>query len=162
MTHPTHETSLLMRAVLEVAGAKRVSIVTGYALGTVYAMGRDPADANPDATGQANPFDRVEQLGELCATRGQEGRAVLVQMREWTDRLYDRLMGAQVEPATTVIRFRAMIDAARETAEALAKCDPESPDYAAVHKEVSEAIASLENVLRAFAMPAPGGPLKVA
>jgi protein-disulfide isomerase len=142
-----------MRLVQDVAGAKRIAQATGVVPATVYAWSRDPHDLTADSTGQHSPLDRVEAIAELCATRGPEGAAALVQMRAWFDRLFDRLQGIQRAPLS---KASAQARALREIGEALVAV-AEDADPSRQHKEISEAIAALQ-ALDATVTPASVAP----
>jgi hypothetical protein len=150
MTHPTADTSLLFRRGMDVAGPKRMAHALNASLGHTYRMGRDSGDVDAEGTGARNMFDHMEAAGELLASRGEDGRAVLVEWRQWTDALFSRLLGESV-PARPVT-MEDVGAAAKEFGEfAAAAGDPER-----VNKEGAEAIAKIVEIMqRSSARTAP-------
>lgn len=147
VTHPHAETTKLLRQVLEIAGPKRVSAATGFALGTVYAWARDPMDLDPDGTGQSNPLDRLEQIAEALATRGEPGRTVLIQLDGWWQRLMDRLLGQRAEQLTHSALLGLACEATREASDVgVALADGADRDR--VRREIAEAREALDRLER--------------
>lgn len=157
---PIHDTNALMREAGQVVGPKRLAAALHQSLGHTYRQMRDSADVDPEATGCRNAFDSFETIAELCATRGPDGHAVLVQMRGWTDSLFERLAGRATEPATLQVMMHAVADTIQQANEAAAAALRGDRERGEVQREIAEAIASLENLGRIVGSA--GGPLKVA
>lgn len=142
MTNPQLDTHVIYRRALDVAGPKHVAHALGLSLGHVYRCARDPMDVDGEGTGARNDLDRLQALAELLATR-PGGAAVLVQMREWTDALFDRLLGQSTQHSP--VSMADMGDLAREYAEFAQNVNAEP---SVVNKEGAELIAKTVDIMR--------------
>lgn len=147
------ETHQIMGHALEVAGAKRVAHTLGLSLGHTYKLARHPMDASdPEGTGVRNDLDRIEALADLLASR-PGGAAVLVEMREWFDGLFERALGTR--PSAGLTPERMASEASRtltEFGQFIAECRPGAYDPERLVREGAEAVAAIESLMRAAAM----------
>lgn len=144
------ETSDLYRDAIEAAGAKRLAHALGISLSHAYRLARPTMDVDPDGTGARSDLDRLEALVDLLASR-PEGRPVLVKMRQWTDALFRRALGAWAGPALDEDTLADQVGrAVKEVGEAISRCQRavlECPDRRGeLRKELHEAIAELKTL----------------
>jgi hypothetical protein len=148
-TVATHDTTLMMRRASEVAGVKRLAAAMGCGTAHMHRLLRDPADLsdNPDATGARNMLDHVEAACGVLATRGDEGRVVLVEWREWFDGLFELLLGERPATLTAQRRQHHVATLSREFADVLRELVEDGADKAALRRELAELVQVAERVM---------------
>jgi hypothetical protein len=152
---PDMDTSEIYRDAMEAAGAKRLAHALGLSLSHAYRLARPTHDVDPDGTGARSDLDRLEALVDLLASRPQ-GRPVLVKMRQWTDALFRRALGAWAGPALDDDSLAEQVGrAVKEVGEAIARCQRvvlECPEKRAeLRRDLHEAIAELKALDAALA-----------
>lgn len=164
MRPETSDTSDLYRHAIDAVGAKRVAHALGLSLSHTYRLQRPTMDVDADGTGARSDLDRLETLVDLLAAR-PAGRPVLIELRGWMARLFDRALGAWAEADLSEDAFTAQVGrAVQEFGEALTCCRAEvlhqSERRRALRKELREAIAALEGLDRSLEEPAAGDALR--